>query len=109
MKPIYLLLAVTILSNVDAAPERTFEAKGNKFFEGGLDDVQGALEDIESAGEVLDSLEEQLKDLDANSGKIIAAEIAIEAGIAKSDIKNAWKRTDSETSSESRHIRTRII
>ena len=105
MKPIYMLLAVTILSNVDAAPEGTFEAKGNKFFEGGLDDVQGALEDIESAGEVLASLEGQLKDLDANSGKIIAAETAIEAGIAKSNIKNAW---NGETSSKGRHIQTHI-
>ena len=105
MKPIYLLLAVTMMSNVDAVPEGTFEAQGNKFFEGGLDDVQGAIEDIESAGEVLASLEGQLKDLDANSGKIIAAETAIEAGIAKSNIKNAW---NGETSSKGRHIQTHI-
>ena len=91
MKFVFLVLAGTLLVYVDAGPEGTFKAKGNTFFEGGLDDVQGALEDIESAGVVLGKLEDQLEELVDNSDKVFDAERAIEDGIASSDIHNYWK------------------
>jgi len=86
----YLLLAGTMLVCSNAAPEGAYGPNGGKFFEGNLDGVQGALQDIENAGSVLAKLEGQLKELDTKSGLILAAEEAIEKGIATADINNSW-------------------